>query len=104
MPGAQWLELLCHHISDRFEHLVRYVGWYSPESAASEREDSMTKSHALVGPIAPRRINRTTCFSPSAMCNTGALALPSTLWAAAFMFWSPSLVEKATEVNSRGPT
>ncbi|TMG73451.1 MAG: hypothetical protein E6H80_09815, partial [Betaproteobacteria bacterium] len=29
MPGAQWLELLCHHIPDRFEHLVQYVGWYS---------------------------------------------------------------------------
>ena len=29
MPGAQWLELLCRHIPDRFEHLVRYVGWYS---------------------------------------------------------------------------
>ena len=24
MPGAQWLELLCRHIPDRFEHLVRY--------------------------------------------------------------------------------
>ena len=29
MPGAKWLELLCRHIPDRFEHLVRYVGWYS---------------------------------------------------------------------------
>ncbi|MDH4191454.1 MAG: transposase [Betaproteobacteria bacterium] len=29
MSGAQWLELLCRHIPDRFEHLVRYVGWYS---------------------------------------------------------------------------
>jgi len=29
MPGAQWVELLCRHIPDRFEHLVRYVGWYS---------------------------------------------------------------------------
>jgi hypothetical protein len=29
MPGAQWLELLCRHIPDRFEHVVRYVGWYS---------------------------------------------------------------------------
>ena len=29
MPGAQWLELLCRHIPDRFEHLVSYVGWYS---------------------------------------------------------------------------
>jgi hypothetical protein len=32
MPGAQWLELLCRHIPDRFEHLVRYVGWYSRTS------------------------------------------------------------------------
>jgi len=29
MPGAQWLEMLCRHIPDRFERLVRYVGWYS---------------------------------------------------------------------------
>jgi len=29
MPGAQWLELLCRHIPYRFEHPVRYVGWYS---------------------------------------------------------------------------
>ena len=29
MRGAQWLEMLCRHIPERFEHLVRYVGWYS---------------------------------------------------------------------------
>ena len=29
MPGAPWLELLCRHIPDRYEHLVRNVGWYS---------------------------------------------------------------------------
>jgi hypothetical protein len=29
MSGARWLALLCRHIPDRFEHLVRYVGWYS---------------------------------------------------------------------------
>jgi hypothetical protein len=29
MPGAEWLQLLCRHIPDRYEHLVRYVGWYS---------------------------------------------------------------------------
>jgi len=29
MSGAEWLELLCRHIPDRYEHLVRYVGWYS---------------------------------------------------------------------------
>jgi len=26
MPGAQWLELLCKHIPDRHEHMVRYYG------------------------------------------------------------------------------
>ncbi len=29
MPGAQWLEMLLRHVPDRYEHLVRYVGWYS---------------------------------------------------------------------------
>ena len=29
MSGAEWLALLCRHIPDRYEHLVRYVGWYS---------------------------------------------------------------------------
>ena len=29
LPGAQWLEMLCRHIPDSFEHLVRYVAWYS---------------------------------------------------------------------------
>ena len=32
MPGAQWLELFCKHISDRYEHLVRYAG--SPRASA----------------------------------------------------------------------
>ena len=26
MPAAQWLEMLCQHVPDRFEPLVRYVG------------------------------------------------------------------------------
>jgi hypothetical protein len=29
IPGAQWLEMLCRHVPDGFEHLVQYVGWYS---------------------------------------------------------------------------
>jgi hypothetical protein len=32
MNGTQWLELLCRHIPDRYEHLVRYLGWYSNRS------------------------------------------------------------------------
>jgi hypothetical protein len=29
MPRTEWLALLCKHIPDRYEHLVRYIGWYS---------------------------------------------------------------------------
>ncbi|MGH8569126.1 MAG: hypothetical protein ACREXU_14220 [Gammaproteobacteria bacterium] len=35
-------------------------------------------------------------LSSSAMYNTGADALSSFPWVAGFIFWSPSLVEKAT--------
>lgn len=37
MPGADWLELLCKHIPDRCEHLVRYCGWYSNRSRGGRR-------------------------------------------------------------------
>jgi hypothetical protein len=32
MPGAEWLALLCKHIPDRYEHLVRCGGWYCNRS------------------------------------------------------------------------
>lgn len=35
MPGAAWLALLCKHIPDRHEHLVRYVGWCSKRARAA---------------------------------------------------------------------
>ena len=37
MPGAAWLELLCKHVPDRYEHLVRYVGWYSNRAASGQK-------------------------------------------------------------------
>ena len=37
MPGADWLALLCRHIPDRFEHLVRYAGWYSNRARGTRR-------------------------------------------------------------------
>ena len=42
MPRAQWLELLCKHTPDRYEHLVRYVGWYSNRNrgARAKKEQS----------------------------------------------------------------
>ena len=37
MHGADWLLQLCAHIPDRFEHLVRYAGWYSNRSRGKRR-------------------------------------------------------------------
>jgi hypothetical protein len=37
MSGADWLVQLCRHIPDRFEHLVRYAGWYSNRSRGKRR-------------------------------------------------------------------
>jgi hypothetical protein len=38
MPGADWLELLCKHVPDRHEHLVRYYGRYSSRTRGAEQE------------------------------------------------------------------
>jgi hypothetical protein len=38
MPGADWPALLCKHIPDRHEHMVRYYGRYSSRTRGAERE------------------------------------------------------------------
>ena len=38
MPGAQWLELLCRHVPNRHEHMVRYYGRYSSRTRGSEQK------------------------------------------------------------------
>ena len=38
MPGVEWLALLCRHIPDRHEHLVRYYGRYSSRTRGAARE------------------------------------------------------------------
>lgn len=35
MAGAEWLDLLCKHVPDRYEQLVRYCGWYSSRSCGA---------------------------------------------------------------------
>jgi len=42
MPGAQWLALLCKHIPDRYEQLVRYVGWYSSRIRGARKAKGAT--------------------------------------------------------------
>ena len=34
MPALKWLRLLMNHIPDKYEHLVRYYGYYSNRSPA----------------------------------------------------------------------
>jgi hypothetical protein len=43
MPGAEWLAMLCGHIADRYEHLVRYAGWYSKSGAGRADEEGARK-------------------------------------------------------------
>lgn len=38
MPGVQWLELLCKHVPDRHEHMVRCYDRYSSPARSSEHE------------------------------------------------------------------
>jgi hypothetical protein len=52
MPGAEWLELLLRHVPDRYEHLVRYVGWYS-NRARGERAKAPTGHDPLASPAVP---------------------------------------------------
>lgn len=56
MPGAEWLELLLRHVPDRYEHLVRYVGWYSnrargERAKALRNQDTPRTSTAPVEPV-----------------------------------------------------
>ncbi|OGA52065.1 MAG: hypothetical protein A3G24_19155 [Betaproteobacteria bacterium RIFCSPLOWO2_12_FULL_62_13] len=41
MPGAGWLAMLCKHIPDRCEHLVRYVGWYSNRARGERAKNAL---------------------------------------------------------------
>ena len=53
MPGAQWLELLCKHIPDRYEHLVRYCGWYSNRVRGERtRQGTGTRSAEALAAVA----------------------------------------------------
>lgn len=52
MHGADWMAQLCSHIPDRFEHLVRYAGWYSNRSRGKRRH-----LYTETPEIAPREVD-----------------------------------------------
>jgi len=37
MPALKWLRMLMNHIPDKYEHLVRYHGYYSNRSRGARR-------------------------------------------------------------------
>ena len=49
LPATQWLKLLLPHIPDKYEHLVRYYGWYS-NRARGERKDKEDPDNATTLP------------------------------------------------------
>ncbi len=58
MPGAAWLAQLCAHIPDRFEHLVRYAGWYSNRSRGRRRRMGVQPAEGITREIDVREAAR----------------------------------------------
>lgn len=48
MGGAEWLELLCRHIPDRYEHLVPCVGCYANRSRSKRATRTPSSAVARV--------------------------------------------------------
>ena len=55
MSGADGLAQLCRHIPDRFEHLVRYAGWYSNRSRGRRRRMEAQPVEVITRQIEARR-------------------------------------------------
>jgi len=58
MHGADWLAQLCAHIPDRFEHLVRYAGWYSNRSRGKRGQMDAQPAEAVTRDAGAREAAR----------------------------------------------
>ena len=58
MAGAQWLEMLCRRIPDRFEHLVRYAGWDSNCSRGKRRLGGGNRDETRITPACKAMLGR----------------------------------------------
>ena len=47
MPALKWLRLLMNHIPDKYEHLVRYYGYYSNRSRGARKQAEQEKGAPL---------------------------------------------------------
>lgn len=95
MPGTQWLELLCKHIADRYEQLVRDVGcWY-----ASRAKLAWARLISKVYEADP-------LVCPECQCPMRVIALiqdPAVVRAilAHFGLWRPQVLERAPPAPAR---
>ena len=46
VPAAKWLTVLLAHIPDKYEHLVRYYGWYSNRARAARNAQTHPGANA----------------------------------------------------------
>src|SRR3972149_2544491 len=76
MPGAQWPALRCKHIPDRYEHLVRYVGWYSNRARGERAKEA--SPHAGAALPAPSEQPSTEFAARAKAKRSPASALPAT--------------------------
>jgi len=51
MPGTRWLALLCRHFPNRYEHLVRYLGWYSNRARGERAKGHKTQAAPVPVPV-----------------------------------------------------
>ena len=58
MHRADWLAQLCAHIPDRFEHLVRYAGWYSSRTRRKRRRMAAQPAEAAACEVDARETAR----------------------------------------------
>ena len=75
MPGAEWLELLLRHVPERYEHLVRYVGWYSNRARGERAKALKAQAPVLPAPAqfaarGNRRCESATLRTQGAACST----------------------------------
>jgi hypothetical protein len=47
MPALKWLRLLMNHIPDKYQHLVRYYGYYSSCARCANYADVVEQLRAL---------------------------------------------------------
>ena len=76
VPAAQWLKLLLAHIPDKYEHLVRYYGFYSNRSRGERNTEAADTDTTLQLGMRPRPSGRPAPTGPG----SSRKSMKSTPW------------------------